>query len=49
MEYVNRLRGCGYSPSLALRVYIDFLREFTLDDLVEFIESLEKERDVDSV
>ena len=49
MEYVNRLRACGYSPSLALRTYCDFLKNYSLTELEELIESLEAETDVDKV
>lgn len=47
MEYILRLRACGYSPCQATRTYYDFLRNFGLVELVEFIESLERENHVD--
>lgn len=48
MDYINRLIMCGYSPCMATRTYYDFIRNFSLEELEEFIESLEEEN-VDSV
>lgn len=42
-EYIQRLIRCGYSPSDACSTCHDFVKEFSLDELVSFIEYLEKE------
>ena len=40
--YIHRLMNCGYSPSEAYTTYHSFLREFSLSDLDDFLESMEE-------
>ena len=41
--YVKRLVSCGYSYANAIRVCGDFLKNFTLADLDDFVKSIEKD------
>lgn len=42
-EYVNRLIKCGYSPTHAYATCQNFIKEFSLCELVKFIVALEEE------
>jgi hypothetical protein len=44
-EYILRLIHCGYPLCEAISTYHDFIKEYSLKDLILFIESLEKEVD----
>lgn len=40
--YIARLMSCGYSMTDAYMTYHDFMKNYTLDDLEHFIQSLEE-------
>lgn len=40
--YIARLMSCGYSMTDAYMTYHDFVKNYTLDDLEYFIQSLEE-------
>lgn len=43
-DYILKLMHCGYSPHEAYIIYHDFLKEYNLNDLISFIDSLRKDR-----
>lgn len=45
-NYVNRLKSCGMHDAEALRMVKDFLKNFPIADLEDFVHSLEQERHV---
>ena len=48
-KFIDRLIHCGYSPSDAHSTCHDFIREFNIEKLEEFISSLERDLYVDRV
>lgn len=42
--YISKLIKCGYSRKDANNIYISFLKDHSIFDLVHFIDNLEKER-----
>ena len=41
--YISKLISFGYSPHDAYQTYYSFLKEFSLNDLIIFINSLEED------
>lgn len=48
-EFINRLIHCGYSPCDACSLYRDFMKEYDIYILDDFISSLEEDLYVDRV
>jgi len=48
-HYIHRLMCCGFSPHEAYKTYYHFLKEFSLGDLIKFIESIERDKHVCAV
>lgn len=42
-HYVGRLKSCGWADAEALRMVKAFLKDLTEADLIEFVETTEKE------
>lgn len=42
-DYINRLVRCGYAHYTAYNICHSFMREFGLKELLEFIESIERD------
>lgn len=42
-DYINRLVRCGYAHYYAYKICISFMREMSLKDLEDFIQSIEKD------
>ena len=43
-EYILELIKCGYSPHEAYMTYYSFMKEYSMDDLILLIDSMEKDR-----
>ena len=42
-DYIDRLERCGYPRHRAMRVVYDFLKEFDVSELEDFLASIEKD------
>lgn len=42
-EYINRLVSCGYSPDRAYLTCQSFLKEYSINDLEQYISSIEED------
>jgi hypothetical protein len=48
-NYLRRLMNCGYSPSEAKITYNDFMKNFNVNHLEQFLKSLEGDVYVDKI